>query len=127
MDLGAEWLDQTGLPMVFGVFCARQDSEGSAIRLAVTALEENLDRFETSENHRTKVIESSSERTRFSFQRISHYFQSEVRNRLNEQDRESMILFAQEVCGFEGLVPWWDGNHESSSNSEPVSRRRASS
>ncbi len=127
MDLGAEWLDQTGLPMVFGVFCARQDSETSAIRLAVTALEENLDRFETSENHRIKVIKSSSERTRFSFQRITHYFQSEVRNRLNKQDRESMVLFAEEVCGFEGLVPWWDENHESSSNAEPVSRRRASS
>ena len=73
------------------------------------------------------MIQSSSERTRFSSQRIAHYFQSEVRNRLKEKDRESMILFAEEVCGFEGLVPWWDENHESSSNAEPVSRRRASS
>ena len=127
MDLGAEWLEQTGLPMVFGVFCARRDSESDAIRLAVTALEANLDRFETNKNHRNRVIESSSDRTRFSLQRISNYFQSEVRNRLNDKDRESMILFAEEVCGFEGLVPWWDENHESSSNSEPVSRRRASS
>ena len=87
----------------------------------------SLDRFEKNENHRTKVIESSSDRTRFSFERISHYFQSEVRNRLDDKDRESMILFAEEVCGFEGLVPWWDENHESSSNAEPVSRRRASS
>ena len=89
--------------------------------------ESELFGFETNDTHRTKVIQSSSERTRFSSQRIAHYFQSEVRNRLKEKDRESMILFAEEVCGFEGLVPWWDENHESSSNAEPVSRRRASS
>lgn len=127
MDLGAEWLNQTGLPMVFGVFCARKDADSEAIKRAVSALEENLDRFENDELHRLRVIEASSDRTRFSIERISHYFQSEVRNRLKEKDRESMTLFAEQVCGFEESVPWWDDNHDSSSNSEPVSRRRASS
>ena len=127
MDLGAEWLSQTGLPMVFGVFCARKDSDTIAIQRAVAALEENLDRFEKDEIHRANVFHASSDRTRFPIQRIAHYFQSEVRNRLKEKDRESMTLFAEQVCGFDGSIPWWDDNHDSSSNPEPVNRRRASS
>lgn len=127
MDLGAEWLDQTGLPMVFGVFCARKDSDSAAIKRAVVALEENLDLFENDENHKSRVIVATSERTRFNVDRISHYFHSEVRNRLKEEDRESMSLFAEQVVGFDGQVPWWGEDQESSSNPEPVNRRRASS
>ena len=127
MDLGAEWLEQTGLPMVFGVFCARRDADSAAIKRAVVALEENLDLFENDENYRSGVINATSDRTRFNVDRIAHYFDSEVRNRLKEEDRESMTLFAEQVVGFEGQVPWWDENQESSSNPEPVNRRRASS
>jgi len=122
MDLGAEWLNQTGLPMVFGVFCARRDSDSDAIKRAVIALEKNLERFDTDEVHRSNVIASSANRTRFSLERVAHYFQSEVRNRLKEKDRESMNLFAEQVCGFEGTVPWWDENQESSSEVEPPFR-----
>jgi len=127
MDLGSEWLDQTGLPMVFGVFCARRDSDPMAIKRAVVALQDNLALFENNEIHRNKVINASSERTRFSTDRIAHYFQSEVRNRLKPEDKESMTLFAEQVTGYEGPVPWWDEDQSSSSNPDPVNRRRASS
>ena len=83
--------------------------------------------FENDENHRSRVINATSDRTRFNVDRIAHYFDSEVRNRLREEDRESMTLFAEQVVGFDGKVPWWDENQESSSNPEPVNRRRASS
>jgi len=127
MDLGSEWLDQTGLPMVFGVFCARRDSDSIAIKRAVKALEENLDLFENNEIHRNNVINASSNRTRFSTDRIAHYFQSEVRNRLKPEDKESMTLFAEQVTGYDGPVPWWDEDQSSSPNPDPVNRRRASS
>ena len=127
MDLGAEWLDQTGLPMVFGVFCARKDSDSLSIKRAVSALEDNLNRFESDLKHREDVINASSYKTRFSFDRVKHYFQFEVRNRLNDEDKISMTLFAEQVSNNNGKITWWDDDHDSSSESNPVNRRRASS
>ena len=122
MDLGDEWLDITGMPMVFGVFCARQDADSTAVNQAVSDLENTLSRFENDSLFRKEVILKSAKVTRFSVSRMETYFGSEVRNRLTASDRSSMQRFATEVCGLEGEVPWWVGHQ-----SEPVNRRNAAS
>ena len=122
MDLGDEWLDITGMPMVFGVFCARQDADSAAVNLAISDLESALSRFENDPSFRQEVIARSAQVTRFSVSRMDTYFGSEVRNRLTEGDRASMQQFATKVCGLKKEVPWWNGHQ-----SEPVNRRNAAS
>ena len=122
MDLGDEWLDITDMPMVFGVFCARQDADTTAVSCAISDLEGALSRFENEPLFRQEVIARSAKVTRFSVGRMETYFGSEVRNRLTPKDRASMQRFATDVCGLEGEVPWWVDNQ-----SEPVNRRNAAS
>ena len=46
-DLGKEWKEVSGHPMVFGVFAARKDSDISSVKAAYTALIQRLIAFET--------------------------------------------------------------------------------
>ena len=54
LDLGLEWQELTGYPMVFGVFAARKDTPISTIKKAYDSLLEQLVEFELS-NERRKI------------------------------------------------------------------------
>ena len=49
LDLGEAWMEDEGLPMIFGVFVARADTPPALVREAHAVLLDNLIQFE--ENH----------------------------------------------------------------------------
>ena len=56
MDLGREWVEITGLPMVFGVFAARKDSDDHSISMARELMLSNYNNFLEQEEVRKIVI-----------------------------------------------------------------------
>ena len=97
MDLGAEWKNASGFPMVFGVFAARKDSSYADIKSAHSALLKQLEKFETDENVRKEVIEISSQKSTQSTQRLEKYF-GEVINRIDTDDMNGLATFLRDVC-----------------------------
>ncbi len=100
MDLGEAWKDLTGFPMVFAVYAARIDAPTDELKLAHKMLLEQLTSFESSEEVRGRVIESTSKRSGFSPARIDQYF-DEVINRMDQRGNDGLDYFLSEVCGIE--------------------------
>jgi len=98
MDLGAEWKNLTGHPMVFGVFATRRDSPISTVKHAHAALLEQLESFECNPDIRRDVIKISSEKTSQSIERLERYF-GEVINRMDAEDLAGLNAFLVEACG----------------------------
>jgi len=96
MDLGHEWMLETNLPMVFGVFAARRDSPIEMIKKAHSELVERLVNFETT--GRQRVVEESAKRIGLDEQRVDKYF-GEVLNRLDSKGELGLERFLREVCG----------------------------
>ncbi len=88
LDLGGEWTKVTGLPMVFGVFACRKDGPIEQI------------------TEINKVIESSSQQTGIDKNRMEYYFDNEVRNTLDANSTEGLLLFLKEVCKLEEQPVW---------------------
>ena len=97
MDLGSEWLQVTGNPMVFGVFAARKDSDLNLVKSAYNALLSRLESFEINESVRSEVIRVSSEKSSQSISRLERYF-GEVINRMNSSDMEGLKIFLKTAC-----------------------------
>ena len=100
LDLGAEWTNRTGLPMVFGVFAARKDAPREILGKAYKDLVKSLKQFSEDE-HRSNVISNSSSRSAFSIERVDKYF-SEVSNKLDEKEVMGLEKFLKDVCGIKG-------------------------
>ena len=100
MDLGSSWMDDTGFSMVFGVFAARKDTPLATLKLAHKALIERLENFENDDSVRDEVINSSSEKTGQSHDRLQRYF-GEVINRLESDDIYGLEEFLKSVCGMD--------------------------
>ena len=98
MDLGEAWMDEEGLPMIFGVFVASADTPASLIREAHAVLLSNLERFETEEEKREQVIRWSMEKSGLSHDRLDQYY-GEVFNRLNQHHLDGLFRFLSEACG----------------------------
>ena len=92
IDLGKYWLENTGLPMVFGVFAARKDTPREQLRTAHKALVDNLDIFETNPSRRSSVIATSAEQSGQSAERLERYF-GEVFNRLDQSQVDGLTHF----------------------------------
>jgi len=95
MDLGQEWMNLTGHPMVFGVFAARKDSSPDIVNSIHRELKSRLEAFESSE--RELVIKESSRRVGINENRIDRYF-GEVINRLDESGILGLEKFLKEIC-----------------------------
>jgi chorismate dehydratase len=106
MDLGAEWKAVTGSPMVFGVFAARKDSPAAQLEEVAGVLREQLRRFTDDPDFRAAVLESTAERSGFSLERVSHYF-DEVRFKVGEPEVEGLNRFLGEVCGMQDEIQWF--------------------
>lgn len=110
MDLGQAWKQQTGLPMVFGVFAAHRDAPAEAVAAAHTLVLDQLRSFEEDAHRRAEVIEATRCRSGFSSERIDRYF-GEVIHRLDGRASEGLERFLTEVCELEDwqMAPWISG------------------
>tara|TARA_B110001452_G_C15226294_1_gene425023 strand:+ start:1592 stop:2389 length:798 start_codon:yes stop_codon:yes gene_type:complete len=97
LDLGADWLQFTQKPMVFGVFAARKDTPVESLRLAQGMLTENLRLFEQSNEQREKVIQWAVSRSDLDYERLNRYF-GEVFNRMDKEHLSGLNEFLIEAC-----------------------------
>ena len=106
MDLGAEWTRMTGTPMVFGVFATRRDAPMDVVGRAREDMLKQCELFDQDERWRREVIERSSINCGISESRVSHYFENEVENRLNQHSMEGLEIFLRNACGMHGELEW---------------------
>jgi len=100
MDLGQAWFEQTGLPMVFGVFAAHRDAPADMLSKAHSLLLAQLDAFENDEVRRSEVVRETAQRSGFSEARIERYF-GEVIHRLDADACAGLDRFLSDVCGLD--------------------------
>ena len=105
MDLGREWKEITGHPMVFGVFAARKDSELPLVLEARNAMMKHYTSFIDDPDFRGEVISSSSKKVGLSESRIKSYFEKEVSNLLDDDSIKGLRKFLDVVCEVE--EPIW--------------------
>ena len=105
LDLGREWKEITGYPMVFGVFAARKDSELPLVLEARNAMMKHYDLFNNDPNFRGEVISSSSKKVGLREDRVKSYFEKEVSNFLEEDSIKGLGKFLDLVCKVE--EPIW--------------------
>ena len=105
LDLGREWKDMTGYPMVFGVFAARKDSEVPLVLDARNAMMKHYNSFNNDLDFREEVISSSSKKVGFSETRVKSYFENEVSNLLKDDSIKGLRKFLDLVCKVE--EPIW--------------------
>jgi len=108
MDLGREWAEITGLPMVFGVFAARKDSDGHSIIRARELMLRNYNIFLEQEEVRNIVISEASKKVCLSVERIGEYYDNEVSNLLGPESIKGLSVFLEEVCEVESDPLWFD-------------------
>ena len=108
MDLGREWVDITGLPMVFGVFAARKDSDDHSISKARELMLRNYNIFLEQEEVRNTVISDASKKVSLSVERVAEYYTNEVSNLLSSESIKGLGVFLEEVCGVESNPNWFD-------------------
>jgi chorismate dehydratase len=97
LDLGQAWLEDTGKPMVFGVFAARKDTPVSEVKSAQKELLKSLDLFESSVEYRNAVISKAIDKSGLSRSRLEKYF-GEVFNRLDKPHIEGLNEFLSKAC-----------------------------
>ena len=95
MDLGMEWNDVTGLPMVFAVFSTHKDAPKEIVAKAYAELQKSLLAFSEPEV-KEEVVNSCSERSGFSIERIRRYFQ-EVLYDFDKEVEAGLQMFISEV------------------------------
>ncbi len=100
LDLGLEWQNISGCPMVFGVFAARRDTPLGSIKKAYESLLEQLTEFENNQHRRDLIVELSASSSGLSNSRLDQYF-SEVFNRLDEDHINGLNRFLKDACGIQ--------------------------
>ncbi|HIF46568.1 MAG TPA: hypothetical protein EYQ73_07265 [Candidatus Poseidoniales archaeon] len=100
LDLGAQWRKLSGLPMVFGVFATRRDSNVEDVKGAHRELLLRLINFETDPVIRNEVLELSSIKSNQTIERMDKYF-GEVINRMDDEDLQGLSAFLRMGCGLE--------------------------
>ena len=109
MDLGNEWTNITGLPMVFGVFAARADSPTNLVDEARKSMLRSYKQFLGDEKIRDGASRFSSQKIGLPVDRVRKYFEDEVSNILDKSSIEGLRIFLEEVCGM-GKEPSWFEN-----------------
>ena len=100
LDLGLEWQNISGFPMVFGVFAARRDTPLGSIKRAYESLLEQLTEFENNQHRRDLIVELSAGSSGLSTSRLDQYF-SEVFNRLDEEHINGLNKFLKDACSIQ--------------------------
>ena len=99
-------LEITNLPMVFGVFAARQDSPVEILKAAQYDMVNQYNKFKSDQKIRDDVISQSSIKLGFEGERITEYFVDEVSNLLDNDGVKGLELFLSEVCGIQDSPTW---------------------
>ena len=110
MDLGREWAEITSLPMVFGVFAARNDSDDHSISRARKLMLGNYNIFLEQEEVRNVVISNASKKVSLSVERVGEYYANEVSNLLSPESIKGLRVFLEEVCDIDSSPHWFDHN-----------------
>ncbi|MDP6333974.1 MAG: menaquinone biosynthesis protein [Candidatus Poseidoniaceae archaeon] len=97
LDLGKSWLENTGKPMVFGVFAARKDTPVLEVKAAQKELLKSLNLFESNAEYRNSVIVKAMEKSGLPRSRLEKYF-GEVFNRLDKPHIEGLNEFLSKAC-----------------------------
>ncbi len=108
MDLSREWTNITGLPMVFGVFAARNDSSPSIVDEARESMIRSYNGFLIDDDTRGDVVSIASQKIGLPLDRIGKYFESEVSNILDKSSIEGLRIFLDEVCRMGSQPRWFD-------------------
>jgi len=106
MDLGEEWTKQTSMPMVFGVFAARKDTDSIFVSKAHSDMVGQLEKFYNDPFWRSEVIKQTSKLTGLSETRLDNYYSSEVWNMLDPNAIEGLDLYLKLVCGVSEGATW---------------------
>jgi len=108
MDLGSEWTKITGLPMVFGVFAARNDSPPSLVNEARESMLSSYKSFLDDEDTKMEVVSIASQKIALPADRIATYFECEVSNVLDKPSIEGLRIFLDEVCEMRSDLRWFE-------------------
>ena len=95
-DLGAEWVEMTGLPMVFAVWAGRPGSVTPAVTAAF------LESYLYGRDHIEEIVAAEAPRRGFPPQVVREYLTSRIVHQLGPRDYEGMQLFlryAQQAAG----------------------------
>ena len=79
--------------MVFGVFVARRDSPEDILRGAHSEMIKQVELFESDQKWRASVIPVHPKRLGFPEERVEEYFETEVRNRMSQDDIDGLDYF----------------------------------
>jgi len=96
MDLGEEWKELTGLPMVFGVSASKNNVDASQIDSDV------LNSLEWGERHMNEVVEKASLRFRLPGDFLYAYFRALI-HRMGSREEKGLREFG-EMCREHGLL-----------------------
>ena len=110
MDLGSEWVEITGFPMVFGVFAARNDSNQTSISEARELMISNYNTFLEQGDVRKTVISKASNKVNLSNERVGKYYENEVSNFLSPESINGLRVFLEDVCGVSADPSWFEHN-----------------
>ena len=98
--------------MVFGVFVARRDSPREVLLEAHSQMIEQVETFDSDHNWRKEVIHRTSKKMGFPEERVEEYFETEVRNKMSDQDIQGLMRFLKDGCGMENEPVWLDIHSE---------------
>jgi chorismate dehydratase len=88
-DLGAEWLELTGLPMVFAVWAGRRAAVSPAVAQAF------LDSCRYGRERIDEIVASEAARREFPAELVREYLTQRIVHELGERDYRGMDLFLQ--------------------------------
>ena len=88
-DLGAEWVELTGLPMVFAVWAGRPGTVGIGVADAFR------DSCRYGREHLDEIVRTESAARGFAPEFVRHYLTAHILHELGDEEREGMRLFLQ--------------------------------
>jgi chorismate dehydratase len=94
-DLGAEWLEMTGMPMVFAVWAGRK----GAVTPEVTAAFDGSCRY--GREHIEEIVAVESARREFAPDLVRRYLTHHIVHRLGPRDYDGMDLFLRYASAFD--------------------------
>ncbi len=107
MDLGKEWTEITGLPMVFGVFASLSDSSVGKVNEATEMMLSQYHSFLDDDEVRKLVVEGASQKIGLPEERVSTYFDHEVSNLLDSESVNGLMQFLETVCKVSPELSWF--------------------
>ena len=98
LDLGAEWVDMTGLPMVFAVWAGRKEVIHEPYgRLFVESCRYGL-------SHMDDIVEAEAPARQFSADLVRRYLTHHIVFELGEKDYEGMRLYIQHARRLDRVI-----------------------